>query len=190
LIRVLLIVLAAFFWIASILILVFAASGSFLHIIPLVVGPMAAALGIVKLVKAIQEIPSIVHTHILQYSNNPLLRPFFQILTGFFMSVIFFALSYQAAANFHGTVVGRGCMNQTADFLSIFYFSLVTGSTVGYGDLTPEGSARVVAFIQMTLFWALVLAAFTYFQEYASSLRKYSEVYAGPSWANLPRPGS
>lgn len=38
------------------------------------------------------------------------------------------------------------------------YFSVVTGSTLGYGDLCPMGISRFFACLEVVLFWILVLA--------------------------------
>ena len=57
---------------------------------------------------------------------------------------------------------------ETISFTESLYFSLITMSTVGYGDITPASEAvRIVASVQIMLGLILVLFAFAEIMRYA-----------------------
>lgn len=173
-----------FYLIVSILILIFVPSGSLLYIIPILVGPIGGVASILSSITATQQLPFIVEAYALN-SKNRLFTPLSQMSAGFLMLVLFFAISYSAANNFHGAIIASNCDNQATNFFTLFYFSMVTGSTVGYGDFTPEGSARIVAFIQMFLFWVLVLSVAMYSHKYLDLLFEPSPKYESGSWPEV-----
>ncbi|OHB73545.1 MAG: hypothetical protein A2Z25_12445 [Planctomycetes bacterium RBG_16_55_9] len=53
------------------------------------------------------------------------------------------------------------CIN---GYFTLVYFSLVTGTTLGYGDMWPEGFARIPVCMQMLLFLCFVTLALIHIQ--------------------------
>ena len=68
-----------------------------------------------------------------------------------FVSAIFywFASVYMAGHGIHHTTQGR--MDGLISFPTALYFSCVTTTTLGYGDLAPEGASRIVVIMQAFL---------------------------------------
>ena len=63
--------------------------------------------------------------------------------------------------------LGSAYLSQTdPDFTDLFYFSLVTYTSLGYGDIVPLGPARVLAGVQSLVGLVLIAwtASFTYLQ--------------------------
>jgi hypothetical protein len=58
-----------------------------------------------------------------------------------------------------------------------FYFSMVTSSTVGFGDVTPIGAARTLAIIHLTLSLSFLAAVVAYF---VSALSNSGEDWTKP----------
>lgn len=96
-------------------------------------------------------------------------RPAFAFFTLYSFSVIVFAMVYRVMDRVTDAEIflieGRP---ETISFTESLYFSLITMSTVGYGDITPGGEAvRIVASIQIMLGLVLVLFAFAEIMRYA-----------------------
>jgi hypothetical protein len=67
-----------------------------------------------------------------------------------FLSVSY-AAAYRAASNSWGAVTnGTVAARTLPEFL---YFSVVTASTLGYGDYVPKGQAQLLACVQVIEFW-------------------------------------
>ena len=66
------------------------------------------------------------------------------------------------------------CLKGADRFADSFYFSAVTQLTVGYGDITPAGAAKVVAPLQATLGWLLSLLVIARFVSALPNIRKSS----------------
>jgi hypothetical protein len=64
-----------------------------------------------------------------------------------------FAVGYAAARGFDGQIVEGASLRCVECFLDRLYFSVVTASTLGYGDLRPTGVARALACSEVILFW-------------------------------------
>lgn len=66
-----------------------------------------------------------------------------------------FAVAYLAAGKLGVPLCACKNIYQT-DFLSCLYFSVVTASTLGYGDLSPHGLARLLACIEVVEFLTII----------------------------------
>lgn len=64
----------------------------------------------------------------------------------FLGAIAIFGLSYWLLGNFPGN--GLKVQDGTISFLDHFYFSVITISTVGYGDITPQGWSRLFAAVE------------------------------------------
>lgn len=73
------------------------------------------------------------------------------------IEIVCFAVGYYLLiqADVYGTLVGQASQG----FGNIVYFSFVTYSSLGYGDITPEGQIRTVAAIEVLT--GLVMIAWT-----------------------------
>ena len=60
-------------------------------------------------------------------------------------AVLYFFLHINTGMNFIGYHPGAGFLRNLEDFGNCFYFSIVTFTTLGYGDITPHGWARPLA---------------------------------------------
>jgi voltage-gated potassium channel len=98
-----------------------------------------------------------------------LLVPAFAFLTFYSMLVIVFACIYRIADRF--TEMPQFMVNavpETITFSQALYFSVITVSTVGYGDVVPRTDpVRVIVAIQIVLGVLLLLFGFTEIFAYA-----------------------
>jgi len=98
-----------------------------------------------------------------------LLVPAFAFLTFYSMLVIVFACVYRIADRF--TEMPQFTVNavpETISFSQALYFSVITVSTVGYGDVVPRTDpVRVIVAIQIILGVLLLLFGFTEIFAYA-----------------------
>lgn len=61
-------------------------------------------------------------------------------------SILFFSAFYWLAGNFEGHGVTKN--NKSADIYELVYFSVVSITTLGYGDFTPNGISRLFASLE------------------------------------------
>jgi len=86
-------------------------------------------------------------------------RPGLEIPLLVALSLVVFAATYLALARDPGQF--QGVLRTRTDAL---YFTIVTASTIGYGDITPVGqSARVVVMLQVLYNFVFIAAALTAF---------------------------
>lgn len=84
------------------------------------------------------------------------------VLLGYPALTALFALAYRASSNLGSQVqeVSSTVSRCVTSFGQLFYFALVTGSTLGYGDMRPcDGAAKVVACIHVVVFWLWLAVA-------------------------------
>jgi len=62
------------------------------------------------------------------------------------VSILFFSILFGLAGNFEGHGVVKG--DKSADVYELVYFSVVSITTLGYGDFTPIGISRLVASLE------------------------------------------
>lgn len=153
------------------------------YVLPFSFGPIAVFSLIVYFTSAIPKIREDLSQHPW---NRPLFIALFKICVSLTMIAVFFSLSYMAANNFGGRLIADSCGNQVDAFFAVLYFSMVTGCTVGYGEILPEGSARILAFLQIVGFWTFVLVSWTYFQQLAEQVKdvKAPPTGAGAWWGD------
>jgi hypothetical protein len=79
------------------------------------------------------------------------------IFTYMFLVLLFGAI-FVASEKLDGKIVDTNdpSRNISAPYEHI-YFSVVTGSTLGYGGLCPIGTSRIFACLEVFLFWILVV---------------------------------
>lgn len=77
----------------------------------------------------------------------------------YMLLVSMFAGLFVASEKLDGCIVyGHNPPKKIVAPFEHLYFSVVTGSTLGYGDLRPMGISRFFACLEVVLFWILVLA--------------------------------
>jgi hypothetical protein len=78
------------------------------------------------------------------------------------IEIMFFAAGYAAVHAIDGAGAIKGMSHP--EFLDLLYFSAITYTTVGYGDLVPVGALRVIAAVESLAGFVLVSwsASFTY----------------------------
>jgi voltage-gated potassium channel len=91
-----------------------------------------------------------------------LFAPAFAFFTLYSFNVIMFAMIYRIIDRFSQTPQFMiGGVRQTISFVDSLYFSLITVSTVGYGDITPATDAiRAVTAVEVMLGVLLLLFGF------------------------------
>ena len=82
-------------------------------------------------------------------------RSFLEYLLYFFISVLLFGLLYTFMPEGHG-VVPKKSAELWLDVFHGIYFSVVTITSLGYGDLRPEGVSRLFAGFQVVLGLTLI----------------------------------
>lgn len=177
-----------------VLVFAFARHGSVWYSLPFVLGPFVGMTCILSFVVEISR------ARVLFLP--PQLRPrvsfaFFVIVVSYVVVALIFVASYFAALRMDGQLVSAErdytCLAKLdygsfRQFGIILYYSLVTASTLGYGDWVPRGvTARVLVFFEVVEFWALVLVSFTYFQLIANELWKRVERQLATQGAKPPR---
>jgi len=157
----------------------FAHSGSVFYFLPFFLDPFAGFVVVLSFVVEISNARAVF--------LPPSLRPhvsfaFFLCVFSYVTTAFVFAASYAAALRLGGQILSAAdryvCITELEygrlrEFGTLLYYSLVTASTVGYGDFVPVGiTARSLACFEVLEFWVLVLVSFTYFQLIANELRK------------------
>ncbi len=82
------------------------------------------------------------------YGENPLRLISCSMVFIFICSLFYFTLGIVHSGEIIGLSLQNGLFQNTMDFLSCIYFSVVTFTTLGYGDLTPVGFVRPVAALE------------------------------------------
>jgi voltage-gated potassium channel len=101
-----------------------------------------------------------------------LVLPVYAFLTFYFLIVVAFAALYKIVDRFapgpHFKILGD---DRAVAFADAIYFSVVTLSTVGYGDILPVSEAvRLIALIQVVLGITLLLVGFSEIMSYSREI--------------------
>ncbi len=101
-----------------------------------------------------------------------LVLPVYAFLTFYFLIVVAFASLYKIVDRFvpgpHFKILGD---DRPVAFADAIYFSVVTLSTVGYGDILPVSEAvRLIALIQVVLGITLLLVGFSEIMSYSREI--------------------
>lgn len=151
---------AVFFWV-SVLILKIARPGSSWHYVPFFMCAVGGCYWVLtwtwELASEWRETRTIRH-YTLFYS-------FFYVPFSYALLVLVFAMGYLAASHVGGQVL---CVKDNyqcvTEFRSLLYYSMVTASTLGYGDLIPVGLARLLASVEIVTFWFFLAGGFLCFE--------------------------
>ncbi|MBU1285537.1 MAG: pentapeptide repeat-containing protein [Gammaproteobacteria bacterium] len=79
------------------------------------------------------------------YGEKPLNVVLFSIALIVFCGLLYFLVGVQHAGQPLGLALERGWLANLDDLADCLYFSVVTFTTLGYGDITPHGIARPIA---------------------------------------------
>ena len=82
------------------------------------------------------------------YGENPLRLIAFSVAFIFVCSLFYFSLGIVHSGEIIGLSLQNSFFQNMMDLLSCIYFSVVTFTTLGYGDLTPIGLVRPVAALE------------------------------------------
>ncbi|UTW09009.1 potassium channel family protein [Pseudomonas benzenivorans] len=86
----------------------------------------------------------------------------FGVLFLAFLSFLFMVYGFGVIYTFISNITEDAFSSGTLSFIDGVYFSLVTATTVGYGDITPtSGSSRLVVMFQIILSLAYVVMLFS-----------------------------
>ncbi len=85
---------------------------------------------------------------------------FFQILVLWFVIISLFGLVYFGFSGEHAYLSDTNTDSRTGELGDLIYFSFVTATTTGFGDILPHGFFRVVAIIEAS-FGFILLAIVT-----------------------------
>jgi hypothetical protein len=80
------------------------------------------------------------------YGEEPLRVVLFSLLLIFSCALIYFFLDTTSSSPLYADTNGQ--MFYVLEFLNAIYFSVVTFTTLGYGDISPVGVARLVAAVE------------------------------------------
>jgi len=132
-------------------VLEYAPEGSAWHLLPYVGGPFLGAYWFYRWTEELATEPE-------RQEHRTAFYGLFYFVFAFAFLAVAFAAGFMAAAKLGHSVVGREghCV---ATFSEFAYFSVVTGSTLGYGDLRPLGLARLLACCQVVEFWLFLAVA-------------------------------
>ena len=123
------------------------------HLIPLSCGPLIGLLWSWKYHNAVKSAS--------QESHGAL--PIFVL--SYLVLCFAFAVTYLSWNKYHTSgnqiVFDDICVDK---YLNLAYFSLVTGTTLGYGDMNPQGYARFPVCVQMFFFLCFVTLALIHVQ--------------------------
>lgn len=164
-----------------ILVFVYAQPGSGWYFFPFSVGPL---LGGIILASYLFELRWLA-LYMLPKRKPGILVAFFTIILSYVGLVFIFSISYAGAINLDGQVLCARedyvCLSHLdfgvfRQFGVLFYYSLVTASTLGYGDWVPRGTTTtLLVFLEVIAFWTLVLVSFTYFQETIQKFKRWGQ---------------
>lgn len=122
--------------------------GGYMLFIPIVCAPGFAFLFIFKWGRLIQAREILLHPWYV-----PVVLLFWYLVMGFL-----FALGYKAAVEYGNKIVGPE--GEIQSIRSLFYYSIVTASTLGYGDFKPLDSlVRLIACTEVISFWFILSLA-------------------------------
>ena len=93
------------------------------------------------------------------YGERPFRVVVFSLLLIFGCALLYFATGVADAGGVSGYDTNAGAAENLENFLNILYFSVVRFTTLGYGDISPVGFARLIAAIEAFL-GAFVMALF------------------------------
>ena len=76
--------------------------------------------------------------------------------------VFIFAACYYVVSNYYDTNTGKKALQKPLSPLDCFYYSLVTQTTVGYGDIVPKTDMmKVITIVQLlTIYGVFVIELF------------------------------
>ena len=94
-----------------------------------------------------------------EYKDSRIIALTLYMVFTYLLLVSQFAGLFVASEKLGGEIVYSSDAKKGADApFEHIYFSFVTGSTLGYGDLCPLGLSRGLACLEVLMFWILVLA--------------------------------
>ena len=82
------------------------------------------------------------------YGENPLRVVLFSLCIIFFCATLYFGLGISDGGEYIGLQPQLSLLDNIKHFFSCIYFSVVTFTTLGYGDLTPSGPSRILAAVE------------------------------------------
>ncbi len=82
--------------------------------------------------------------------------PLWAWIVGFFSIIVIFGLIFAWLTPFGHGVANPSSTDKSFDFWQGLYFSVVTVSSLGYGDLQPRGAGKVMAGIEVVLGLGLI----------------------------------
>lgn len=142
--------------IAAILITCFAERGEWRNLFPVILGPVIGIIWFVMFVLELGLASRSAH-------KNFLAVPFFAL--SYIVLISIFGASYlgwnKLFAQGHQVVCEDGCVK---GYGNMVYYALVNGTTLGYGDFTPQGWSRLLVCIQMAMFVGFLTVALIYIQ--------------------------
>lgn len=65
--------------------------------------------------------------------------------------VVFFGLLYMVVSAFQGSLVYSSSGNVVESFLDSVYFSFITATSTGFGDIVPHGFNKVIGFFEVVI---------------------------------------
>lgn len=82
------------------------------------------------------------------YGERPMNVVTFSLSLIFICSLCYFTLGVQSSEGMMAFNLSNSVQQNFYDFVSCLYFSVVTFTTLGYGDITPVGLSRIIAAIE------------------------------------------
>lgn len=82
------------------------------------------------------------------YGERPLRVIMFSLMVIFTCAILYYLLGIQDGGELIRYQAGQPLAQMVANFRDCAYFSVVTFTTLGYGDITPLGNARILAAIE------------------------------------------
>ena len=79
------------------------------------------------------------------YGEKPINVIFFSLSVIFFSAILFFIMGIQNGNELSVISLNKGILENTLIFFNALYFSVVTFTTLGYGDISPIGFSRAIA---------------------------------------------
>jgi len=82
------------------------------------------------------------------YGESPVNVILFSLMLIFFCAILFFIFGVQSADGVIRLSFSNSFWHNVSDFFSSIYFSVVTFTTLGYGDIHPIGFSRFIATVE------------------------------------------